>query len=176
MPPFSTQRKYRLQLGTTIFLNLTDMSCCCPTSCPCLLFLALAGSYLLSLAGPRLYLLPARTGVTPTEGGRRLAATVTSQRGVVVDCDWPIAMLEFSAPTRPYSHREPRCQPGCREGVLSGTRLALCPGVYPGDHTCAPPKGHTCLGMIFIVLENMTKQIGSSWAQVPWDDLVHPDI
>ena len=34
--------------------------------------------------------------VTPLEGGRRLAVTVTSQRGVAVDRDRPIAMLDFS--------------------------------------------------------------------------------
>jgi hypothetical protein len=31
--------------------------------------------------------------VTPLEGGRRLAVTVTSQRGVAVDRDRPIVML-----------------------------------------------------------------------------------
>ena len=35
--------------------------------------------------------------VTPTEGGRRLAVTVTSERGVTVDRDWPIARFLVSS-------------------------------------------------------------------------------
>jgi hypothetical protein len=86
-------------------------------------------------------------------GGRRLAVTVTSQRGVAMDRDRPIAMLDFSVslvldrPTDPVKHAV--SQGSGRESCLGQGSLPASRNLPRGLDLCA-----------------------AYGPQVPWDDTI----
>ena len=119
-----------LQLVTTIVLNLTDMSCCCTTSCPCLFFPALA---LISCPcpAPKSTKLPAHTSRRQRE-----SAGWRSRWRLSGGSLWTVTgpLLDFYfALIRPYDYISHHYLDHCLHYAANCSGRGSCQGPFPAS-------------------------------------------